>query len=74
MGNRFGNYPSQEAVEADLIAEGFKPRGNGIFAKREMSGGNLIEAPRPMVALAKACFCRVDPKWNAPDYWQLEFL
>lgn len=74
MGNAFGNYPNQEAVEAELVAEGFAPRGNGLFAKQCMSGGNLIEEPRPIVALAKAKFCWVDPKWGEPSYWQLEFI
>lgn len=74
MGNCFGVYASQEMVEAELVADGFKPQEEGVFAKPCRSGGNLFEAPRAIVALARAKFCWVDPKWNAPSYWQLEYL
>lgn len=65
MGNKFGNFENAEAAKADLIARGFEDRGNGVFAKPGMSGGNLFEAPRKVAGLVKICSYRVDGKYAA---------
>ena len=71
MGNKFGNFASADAAAAELIAEGFARRPNGVFAKAGRSGGNLIEAPRGMVALVEISSYRVDGQYAADgkDYF-----
>lgn len=66
------SYPSHEAARDDLIALGFRASdtGSGYFTKattRSLDGS-------PCVAICKVTYNRVDPQWNAPDYWTVDFV
>lgn len=75
MGNRFGNYASEQAAIDAIELEGFAPStiSAGIWRKASMTGGNLIEAPRDCIALVKIVHIPVNPEYGA-DYYQHEYL
>jgi len=79
MGNAFGNYSTREAAEQAILADGFELRDSGLFAKRSMTGGNLIEPPVMLrFALVEVTACRVDGQWAADGqdyfYYQHHFI
>ena len=71
LANSFSN---ETAAIAALIAEGFKDNGRGYFTKKSRTGGNLMEGPRDCIAIVEIVHNRVDPEWNAPDFFTLRFL
>lgn len=67
------SYPTNAAAALDLIANGFTDTPTG-FTKRSQTGGNLFEAPRPCIAIARIKLNEVDPVWNSPNYYTVEFV
>lgn len=78
MGNKFGNFSSQEAAASDLIADGFKLSDRGMYTKRDRTGGSLLAAPRAITAIVEITSYRVDGQYAADglDYhvYQQHFL
>lgn len=78
MGNKFGNYASQEIAEKAIEAEGFRKSDTGLWVKNDMTGGSLMTAPRACKAIVEITSYRVDGKWAADgrDYhvYQHHFL
>jgi hypothetical protein len=73
MGNKFGNYASEQEAIAAIEAEGFTPSlvNPGVWRKESQTQGNLIEAPRDCLALVKIHRYRVDGKYspNGQEYF-----
>ncbi len=65
-----GTYPSQDAAESALIANGFAKR-DGYFAKPskvdDWYGGYAV------TAIVHIEHRHVDPQYGAPDYYELRF-
>ena len=61
------SYPGPEDATADLTAHGFA-QGEHFWTKPSTDGFGF-----PMTALATVKHQRVDPKWNEPDYYTIEF-
>lgn len=76
MGNAFGNYASAEAAEAAIMGMGFAPSAQsaGIYCKRDMTGGNMFEAPRMVTALTRVIECKVAPQYGGKSYYQIEYI
>jgi hypothetical protein len=75
MGNKTGNYPTERAAVAAIEADGFAPSTNqpGIWVKPSTTGGSLMEAPRPCLALVRISRAVVLPEYGA-DYFQLDWI
>lgn len=72
-------YWTEQAAIDSLTEEGFKATETGFYAKKSMTGGSLMEAPRPCTALCEVVHNRVDPKWaaegfDARDFYTIRFL
>lgn len=65
MGNKFGNFANEQAAIEAIEADGFRLNARGLFTKKSMTGGNLIEAPRRCSALVEITSYRVDGRWAA---------
>lgn len=78
MGNKFGNYASEQEAIAAIEADGFISNGRGGFSKKSRTGGNLFEAPRQCVATVYISSYHVDGQYatNGKDYrvFQHHFL
>lgn len=78
MGNKFGNYASENDAIMAIEVEGFTLRDNGYWGKSSVTGGSLIDAPRACTALVEITSYRVDGQY-APDgrdyrIWQHHFI
>lgn len=68
------SFSTEQAAIDHLQADGFHLTESGeFFAKRGMTQGSLTEAPYESVCLVEIIHNRVDPKWNAPDFYTLRF-
>ena len=65
MGNKFGNFASEQAAIADIEADGFTLNERGYFTKRSMTGGSLMEAPRKSTAIVEITSYRVSGEYAA---------
>ena len=67
------SYPSETAAIEALKAEGYKPSATkGYWTK--MSKVDDWHGGYDSPALVEIQHNRVDPQWNAPDYWTWRFL
>jgi hypothetical protein len=65
------SYQTETEAADHLINSGFK-RNETTFTK--MSYVENWEGRRPSVAIAYIQHHRVDPCWNSPDFYTIEFL
>lgn len=65
MGNKFGNFASEQAAVEAIETEGFRRNGRGYFTKASRTGGNLFEAPRRATAIVEISSYRVDGEYAA---------
>jgi hypothetical protein len=68
------SFPTEQAAADSLIADGFTRNERGYFSKPSRTGGNLLDAPRDCIAICEIIHNRVDPQWNAPDFYTIRFL
>lgn len=68
------SFPTEQAAADSLMADGFARNERGYFTKKSRTGGNLLEGPRDCTAIVEIIHNRVDPQWNAPDFYTLRFL
>lgn len=68
------NYSSPAEAAQYLMDSGYADKGNGHYVKRAMTQGNLSEAPYMRAHIATVVHHRVDPVWDAPDYYSVRWL
>lgn len=75
MANSYGNFSTESEAIAFVESMGFTPSkvSPGLWRKPEMTGGNLMEAPRETIALVRIVRRFVRPEYGS-DYFQYEFL
>lgn len=67
------SFNTEQAAIDYLTAEGFTPRGDGYYGLRAMTQGTYGDFPCERLHLATVHHNRVDPKWNAPDYFTIDW-
>ncbi len=67
------SYPTETAAIDALKANGFVPAASH-WVKSSVTGGNLFSAPRACKAICSVRRNAVDPIWNSPDYFTVEFI
>lgn len=63
-------YATEQEAVGQIIANGYHDAGDGYYSKRGMTHG---WEPYMRVSLCKVQHHRVDPKWNAPDYYTIVY-
>jgi len=66
-------YATQQAAIDSLTNDGFTFRGDGFYGKKGMTQGSLVSEPYERLALATVKHNRVDPQWNSPDYFTIDW-